>query len=77
MLNWIRSFGAQVKELRANVPAKIVELDEMHTYIGSKTSIPGYGLLLIKMQKDFSTVHWVLGELSRGKESGAPSKTLQ
>jgi transposase len=36
ILTWIRSFGAPVQDFRANAPAKIVELDEMHTYIGSK-----------------------------------------
>jgi transposase-like protein len=29
ILKWIRSFGAQVQDLRANAPAKIVALDEM------------------------------------------------
>jgi transposase-like protein len=36
ILKWIRFFGAQVQDLRTNAPAKIVALDEMHTYIGSK-----------------------------------------
>jgi hypothetical protein len=34
ILKWIRSFGVQ--DFRRNAPAKIVALDEMHTYIGSK-----------------------------------------
>ena len=76
ILNWIRSFGAQVQDLRAEHPVKIIELDEMHTYIGSKKNIAGYGLLLIEMQKDSSTAHWVQGELSQGKSSGVPSKIL-
>ena len=32
----------------------IVELDEMHSYIGSKKTVAGYGLLLIDMGKDSS-----------------------
>jgi hypothetical protein len=34
ILKWIRSFGVQ--DLRTNAPAKIVELNAMHLYIGSK-----------------------------------------
>jgi transposase len=56
---------------------RLLELDEMHTYIGSKKNIAGYGVLLIEMQKDSSTAHWVQGELSQGKNSGAPSKNAQ
>lgn len=37
VLNWIRSFGEQVKELQSKLGTiKVAELDEMHTYIGSK-----------------------------------------
>jgi hypothetical protein len=53
ILTWIRFFGVQ--DLRTNAPAKIVELDEMHTYIGSKKNIAGYGVLLTEMEKDSST----------------------
>ncbi|MCK5830657.1 MAG: hypothetical protein KAH20_10170 [Methylococcales bacterium] len=38
----------------------IVELDGMHTYISSKKTIAGSGLLLIAMKKKFSTAKWVL-----------------
>ena len=34
---------------------EVVELDEMHTYIGSKKTIVGSGLLLIDLGKDLST----------------------
>ena len=33
----------------------MVEVDEMHTYVGSKKTTVGYGLLLIDMEKDSST----------------------
>jgi hypothetical protein len=36
-----------------------LELDEMHTYIGSKKNIAGYGVLLIEMQNRF--LHWAQG----------------
>jgi hypothetical protein len=35
MVKWIRSFGAQVQDLSAEKSVTIVELDKMHTYIGS------------------------------------------
>ena len=70
ILNWIRSFGEQLPEVKSEQSAQVMELDEMHTYIGSKKTIAGYGLLLIEMQKDSSTTHWVAGELSRAKTSG-------
>ncbi|MFT4968215.1 MAG: transposase-like protein, partial [Candidatus Deianiraeaceae bacterium] len=34
--NWIRKFGQKAKELRKNDEISVVEIDEMHTYIGSK-----------------------------------------
>jgi hypothetical protein len=70
ILKWIRSFGVQ--DLRTNAPAKIVELDEMHTYIGSKkycwiwSAVDGNG-------KKFR----FKGELSQDKHSKASSKILQ
>jgi transposase-like protein len=55
VLNWIRDFGRQVQELNsAGQPIEMVEVDEMHSYIGSKKTTVGYGLLLIDMGKDSS-----------------------
>ena len=34
--NWIKSFGKAAKELRSDSALKIVEMDEMHTYVSSK-----------------------------------------
>jgi transposase-like protein len=56
VLNWIRSFGKNVQELHAtSQKIEMVEVDEMHSYIGSKKTTVGYGLLLIDMGKDSST----------------------
>jgi transposase-like protein len=56
VLNWIRSFGEQVSSLNEeSKEIEVVELDEMHSYIGSKKTIAGYGLLLIDMGKNSST----------------------
>jgi len=46
--NWIRSYGEAVLAQRSNEPAAVVEMDEMHTYIGQKKTLRGYGLLLIE-----------------------------
>ena len=70
ILNWIRSFGKQLDSIRNNNSAEVMEIDEMHTYIGSKKTIAGYGLLLIEMRKNISISHWVPEELSQGKISG-------
>ena len=55
VLNWIRSFGNQVQELHSeSKKIEMVEVDEMHTYIGQKKTTAGYGLLLIDMGKGSS-----------------------
>jgi len=55
VLNWIRSFGKEVQELSSEgQKIEMVELDEMHSYIGSKKTTVGSGLLLIDMAKDSS-----------------------
>ena len=62
VLKWIRSFGEQVESLRREESAEIIEMDELHTYIQSKKTTAGYGLLLIDMGKDSSTSYLVQGE---------------
>ena len=49
VLNWVKGFGIKAGELpQKGSPIKEVELDEMHTYIGSKKTKNGYGWLLIR-----------------------------
>lgn len=50
--NWIKSFGKQIDEIRSEGKIEMVEIDEMHTYIGEKKTTVGYGLLLIDMEKN-------------------------
>jgi transposase-like protein len=53
VLKWIREFGQKAQELnREKQQIEMVEVDEMHSYIGSKKTTVGYGLLLIDMEKD-------------------------
>jgi transposase-like protein len=56
VLNWIRNFGKEAGELRSeSQEIRMVEVDEMHSYVGSKKTTDGYGLPLIDMGKDSST----------------------
>jgi transposase-like protein len=61
VLNWIRSFGLQEKEHQSKIKEiKVVEIDEMCTYIRQKRTA-GYRLLLIDMEKDSSTSLLAIG----------------
>ena len=57
--NWIKNIGEGIEDLKSENKIKVLELDEMHTYIGSKKTIAGYGLLLIDMAKGLSTAYLV------------------
>lgn len=55
VLNWIHRFGKEVLELNSeSQKIEMVELDEMHSYLDSKKTTVGNGLLLIDMGKDSS-----------------------
>ncbi len=53
--NWIKGSGHEVEALKSESEIDIVELDEMHTYMGNKNNIAGYGLLLIELGTNSST----------------------
>ena len=53
--NWIRSWGEKAEELKSGQEISVMELDEMHTYIGSKKTIAGSGLLLIALGESSSS----------------------
>ena len=53
VLRWIREFSQEVKELnREKQHIEMIEVDEMHSYTGSKKTTVGYGLLLVDMGKN-------------------------
>ena len=52
--NWIKSYGSKLENIRSETDIEVVEIDELHTYIGKKKTTVGYGLLLIDMAKDSS-----------------------
>ena len=74
VLKWIRSFGEQAEGIRTEQSIDVVELDELHTYIGQKNVTVGYGLLLIGMGSDSSHSCWVIGEYTPVKNSGMISR---
>jgi len=51
---WIKKWGDMVALPKNKAPIEIVELDEMHSYIGLKKTTVGYGLLLIDLRKGLS-----------------------
>jgi len=59
---WIKKFGRELEDLKSENEISIVEMDEMHTYIGNKKNIAGYGLLLIGLGKNSSTALLVAEE---------------
>ena len=75
ILKWIRAFGEQLTSIKAERSVQVMEIDEMHSYIGSKKTIAGYGLLLIEMQEDSSTAYLVAGELQPDKSFGTSLKS--
>ncbi len=59
VLNWIRKYGNQLEDIRNPRPAKILELDEIHSYVGHKKTTDGFGLVLI--EKPSNTLISLLG----------------
>ena len=41
---WIKAMGEQTTALTSSSSVDVVEMDELHTYIGHKKTIVGYGL---------------------------------
>jgi transposase-like protein len=54
--NWIKVFGEKLEDLKSDTVVEVVEIDEMHSYVGSKKTTVGSGLLLIELGENSSTV---------------------
>jgi transposase-like protein len=50
VINWIKKYGKQLEWIKNDKPVNIVELDELHTFLGSKKTTAGFGLQLIERQ---------------------------
>ena len=54
VFGWIKEYGSRAGELKSEQSVEVVELDEMHTYVGNKKTTAGYGLLLIDIENGSS-----------------------
>lgn len=72
--NWVKSFGEAADEFRSETAIDVVEIDEMHSYISSKKTSAGYGLLLIDMEKGSSIACWAIAGQQQASNCGMPSK---
>jgi transposase len=75
VFNWIKSFGQSIDNIRSDDKIEIIEIDEMHTYVGSKKTSFGSGLLLIEMGTGSSIVKLAHEKLQPEKSSGKELKT--
>ena len=63
VLNWVKALGSKIEEYRKpEGDIDIIEMDELHTYVQSKKTIVGSGLLLIGLDENSSISCLVLGE---------------
>lgn len=59
---WVKHWERQVELPPRNEKIKIVELDEIHSYVGRKKTTDGHGLLLIDMVSGFSLLSVETGQ---------------
>ena len=70
VLKWIKEFGQKAQELVSEEPQiKMVGVDEMYSYVGSKKTTAGHRMLLIDMDKD-SSVSFLATEKKKQKNLG-------
>ena len=48
VMNWVKKYGSELSKIRNPKPVQVMELDELHSYVGFKKTIDGFGLLLIE-----------------------------
>jgi len=72
--NWIKAFGKAADIIRSDKAVEVIEIDEMHTYISSKKTSAGFGLLLIDMAKGSSTSYWAIAEQQQESNYGMISR---
>ena len=68
--NWVKKYGAELKQIRNPKPVQTMELDELHTYVGSKKTADGYGFLLIEGQENTLISFWETEEQIQVKNCG-------
>jgi transposase-like protein len=60
--NWVKKYGSELQQVRNPKPVRIMELDELHTYIGSKKTTNGFGLVLIEKAENTLISFWGIEE---------------
>ena len=69
VLNWVRKYGRDLAGIRNPRPCKVMELDEMHSYVGHKKTVAGFGLALTETPKN--TLMWLSGTEVPGQGQGS------
>ena len=67
---WVKKWEAQTELPQSNEPVKIMELDEIHSYVQNKKTIAGADWLLIDLENASSTLFVESGIPKPFKNSG-------
>jgi transposase-like protein len=70
VMNWVKKYGSELKQIRNPKPVQTMELDELHTYVGSKKTTNGFGLLLIEKPESTLISFWETEEQKLVKNCG-------
>ena len=62
VMNWVKKYGRELSKIRNPKPVQIMELDEIHSYVGRKKTTDGYGLLLIDIENGLSLLSVATGQ---------------
>lgn len=54
VFNWVKDAGSKIEKLENTSEVAVIEIDEMHTYIGTKKTIAGSGLPLTEPEASSS-----------------------
>ena len=70
VINWVKKYGSALSKIRNSKPVQVMELDELHTYVGRKKTTDGSGLLLTETQENTLILFWETGEVKQEKCCG-------
>jgi Transposase and inactivated derivatives len=70
VMNWVEKYGKGLSSIRNPKPVQVMELDEIHSYVGSKKTIDGFGLLLIERHENSLILFSETGEQKQVESCG-------
>jgi transposase-like protein len=70
VINWVKKYGGELSSIRNPKPVQVMEMDEIHSYVGSKKTINGFGQQLIEEQKNSLISFSEIGEQKQVKCCG-------